>query len=221
MTTYTILLRRDVAADWTSANPTLANGELGVETDTGKLKIGDGATAWADLDYFAGEVGDIAASDVTSGTFADARIAESNVTQHEAALTVTEAQISDLGAYATAAALTAHENDSANPHSVTAAQADALPEDAGIVSVTEAHTLLAGNAGKVHLCDGTFTITLPDGLNTGYQVSIINTGSGTITLAAETTLNSVGSAVTLATQYEMAVAVHVGSGVWIAGGGLE
>lgn len=37
-----------------------------------------------------------AASDVVSGTFEDARIAESNVTQHEAALTITESQISDL-----------------------------------------------------------------------------------------------------------------------------
>ena len=44
-----------------------------------------------------------AASAVTSGTFADARIAESNVTQHEAALTITESQISDLGSYATLA----------------------------------------------------------------------------------------------------------------------
>ena len=40
-----------------------------------------------------------ATADVTSGTFADARIAESNVTQHEAALSVTESQISDLGTY--------------------------------------------------------------------------------------------------------------------------
>jgi hypothetical protein len=42
-----------------------------------------------------------AASDVTSGTFDDGRVAESNVTQHEAALTITESQISDLGAYLT------------------------------------------------------------------------------------------------------------------------
>lgn len=42
-----------------------------------------------------------ATSDITSGTFADARIAESNVTQHEAALTITESQISDLGTYLT------------------------------------------------------------------------------------------------------------------------
>ena len=57
-----IQLRRDTAANWTSANPTLANGELGVETDTGLGKVGDGTTAWVDLDYNfqgpAGEKGD-------------------------------------------------------------------------------------------------------------------------------------------------------------------
>lgn len=42
-----------------------------------------------------------AAADVTSGTFADARIAQSSVTQHQAALSITESQISDLGAYLT------------------------------------------------------------------------------------------------------------------------
>jgi len=40
-------------------------------------------------------------SDITSGTFADARIAETNVTQHQAALSITESQISDLQAYIT------------------------------------------------------------------------------------------------------------------------
>jgi hypothetical protein len=43
--------RRDTAANWTSNNPTLAAGELGLETDTTKYKIGDGATAWNSLAY--------------------------------------------------------------------------------------------------------------------------------------------------------------------------
>ena len=46
-----IQVRRDSAADWTSANPTLAQGEIGYETDTGKVKVGDGTTAWASLAY--------------------------------------------------------------------------------------------------------------------------------------------------------------------------
>ena len=46
-----IQLRRGTASQWTSANPTLAIGEMGVETDTDQFKIGDGTTAWNSLAY--------------------------------------------------------------------------------------------------------------------------------------------------------------------------
>lgn len=46
-----IKLRRDTAANWTSANPTLAAGEPGYESDTKKIKYGDGTTAWTSLGY--------------------------------------------------------------------------------------------------------------------------------------------------------------------------
>jgi hypothetical protein len=46
-----IQLRRDSSSNWTAANPVLAQGEIGWETNTGKLKIGDGATAWSSLAY--------------------------------------------------------------------------------------------------------------------------------------------------------------------------
>lgn len=45
--------RRGTASDWTTANPILASGEFGFETDTGKFKIGNGLTAWTGLNYFA------------------------------------------------------------------------------------------------------------------------------------------------------------------------
>ena len=45
--------RRDTAANWTSQNPTLALGEIGVETDSLRLKVGDGSTAWASLPYLS------------------------------------------------------------------------------------------------------------------------------------------------------------------------
>ena len=48
----TIKVRRGTAAAWTSANPTLGDGEPGYETDTGKMKIGNGSTAWTSLAYF-------------------------------------------------------------------------------------------------------------------------------------------------------------------------
>lgn len=46
-----IQLRRGTSAQWTSVNPTLYSGELGFETDTGQIKIGDGVTAWNTLAY--------------------------------------------------------------------------------------------------------------------------------------------------------------------------
>jgi len=48
-----IQIRNGTAAQWTSANPTLAVGEMGAETDTGKFKIGTGSTAWNSLAYAA------------------------------------------------------------------------------------------------------------------------------------------------------------------------
>jgi len=46
--------RRDTAANWTSEDPTLLAGEIGYETDTGYIKIGDGSTAWTSLAYIHG-----------------------------------------------------------------------------------------------------------------------------------------------------------------------
>ena len=62
-----IQIRRDTASAWTSANPTLAQGELGLETDTSKLKAGDGTTAWTSLAYYTlGTAGFLATSTIGS-----------------------------------------------------------------------------------------------------------------------------------------------------------
>ena len=64
----TIKLRRDTAANWTTANPVLEEGEVGIELDTRKQKIGDGVTAWNSLayDYGSTALQSITSSDVTS-----------------------------------------------------------------------------------------------------------------------------------------------------------
>lgn len=68
-----IQVRRDTAANWTSVNPTLASGEIGFETDTGKLKVGTGSTSWTSLLYATD------ASDIT-GTTLSSNVVNSSLT---------------------------------------------------------------------------------------------------------------------------------------------
>jgi hypothetical protein len=53
----TIKLRRGTAAQWTASNPILAEGEMGLETDTRKFKVGTGVGAWNSLQYWGGSGG--------------------------------------------------------------------------------------------------------------------------------------------------------------------
>ncbi len=62
--TARIKIRRDTAANWVDNNPTLAAGELGLDTTVNQLKVGDGTTPWEDLGYASGG-GD---SNLTFGT---------------------------------------------------------------------------------------------------------------------------------------------------------
>lgn len=54
-----IQIRNDLAATWTEKNPVLLKGEMGVETDTRKIKIGDGLNKWSALGYSGADVADI------------------------------------------------------------------------------------------------------------------------------------------------------------------
>lgn len=87
--------RRDTAANWTSVNPILLDGELGIEVDTDKFKIGDGVTAWNSLPYggIKGDTGEIGRSIVsvarTSGTGAAGTTDTYTITYSVAPLTST------------------------------------------------------------------------------------------------------------------------------------
>lgn len=73
-----IQFRRGTASEWTSIDPILAEGEMGIETDTDLFKIGNGVNAWSDLDYgglrgyqgsagptgYTGSIGNIAVDNV-------------------------------------------------------------------------------------------------------------------------------------------------------------
>lgn len=138
-------------------------------------------------------------------------------------------------------AVSSHTSNTSNPHSVTAAQVGAasssdltthtglsttahggiLPEDASIVAVSSGRDLASTDAGKILECTGTFTLTCPNGLDTGFQCAVVNISTGVITLAATTTLTTKDSAVTLASQYGAATVYHAGSNVWRAFGDLS
>lgn len=68
-----IQYRNDTAANWTSANPTLLSGEIGYETNTGKMKIGNGSSTWTALGYFP------ANASITTGTIDGATITNSPI----------------------------------------------------------------------------------------------------------------------------------------------
>lgn len=79
MTTAILKHRRDTAADWTSNNPVLEAGQIGIETDTRKFKFGDGSTAWTSLGYAVSAIVSIDdAGDVTITSAATGQVLKWN-----------------------------------------------------------------------------------------------------------------------------------------------
>ena len=85
--------RRDTAANWTSNNPVLEAGQLGLETDTLKIKFGDGTTAWNSLSYAGGSGGG-----VTDGDKGDVTVSSSGATWTIDNGAVTYAKMQDVSA---------------------------------------------------------------------------------------------------------------------------
>lgn len=94
-----IQIRRGTAANWTSTNPTLSVGELAFETDTGKVKVGNGSTAWTSLPY----VGDISGVSDTEIGYLDG---------------VTSAIQTQLDGKASSTDLSTHASDTTNVHGI-------------------------------------------------------------------------------------------------------
>lgn len=62
------------------------------------------------------------------------------------------------------------------------------------------------------------TVTLPNGLSTGFQVAISRIGTEIVTIAASGTLNSQGTQLDL--RYTGCIATHIGGNVWLVEGRL-
>lgn len=85
---------------------------------------------------------------------------------------------------------------------------------------TSTYTLVAADNNKILECNGTFTVTLPAYMATGFQVTIVNVGTGVITISATATLFSKNSNRKLASQWIGATAYHRGGDYWVVMGDL-
>jgi len=209
-----IQVRRGTAAQWTSTNPTLAAGEWGYETDTGKAKIGNGSTAWSSLSYFGG-TGTV--TSITAGTgLSGGTITGSGTIAIDTATTV------DLS---TAQTLT---NKTLTTPTIT--QGQATPTFSA-----NAYTLAASDAGKLLLASNSSTagtVNIPTDATTnfavGTQITILQTGSGQLTIQAAssgtTTVYSTGA--TAATpkcraQYSAITVIKTAANTWYAMGDIS
>jgi hypothetical protein len=164
-----IQIRRDTAANWTSANPTLAQGELGVETDTDKIKIGDGSTAWTSLGYLIDTGGYAAYSDTTANFTGTLQNGGSNVVVDSDIGSTVQAYDADIMTTDNAQVMTAQltvDEFKETTYSLTGTDID--PANGGIqyktlsANTTFTESLEDGQSVIVRLEGGaTYTVTYP------------------------------------------------------------
>jgi hypothetical protein len=203
-----IQIRRGTASQWTSTNPTLASGEQGFETDTGKMKIGNGSTAWNSLDYLgAGTVTSITAGTglsggtiTTSGTVAiDSTVATLTGTQTLTNKTLTDPKIN--------LAFTA---DSGSSYTAV------LTDNGKVVTMDNG----SGNTFRIPT---NASVAFP----IGTQINVLSIGAGQTTINAvtsgTTTIQSTGAtaaAPKLRVRYSAATCVKAGTDLWYVFGDI-
>jgi hypothetical protein len=175
-----IQIRRDTASNWTSANPTLAQGELGAETDTSKIKLGDGTTAWTSLGYLIDTGGYAAYSDTTANFTGTLQNGGSNVVVD-----------SDIGS-----TVQAYDADTAKldvAQTFTAAQTMTALKETKVAMGANDIDLSAGNYFTYTL-SGAQTLTVSNVASSGsvaaFVIDITNGGSAALTFFSGVTWNA-------------------------------
>lgn len=108
-----IKLRRGTAAQWTSANPVLAAGEIGLETDTLRTKYGNGSSSWSALSYSVADASGTSSVDWSSvlnkpSTFTPSAHATTHEFGGSDAITIAQSQVTDLTTDLAGKAATVH-----------------------------------------------------------------------------------------------------------------
>ena len=177
--------RRDTAANWTSANPTLLAGEIGIESDTNKIKLGTGSASWTALGYTTW-------SQITAYPFVNADIASAAAIAYSKLATLTSANIL-VGSSANVATSTAVTGDVTISNTGVTAIATGVIVDADI----NASAAIAGSkivaattsvVGAVQLSDSTSTTSsvlaaTPTAVKAAYDLAAaaLPLGGGTVT----------------------------------------
>jgi hypothetical protein len=204
-----IQIRRGTAAQWTSANPTLTSGEQGFETDTGKVKIGNGSTAWNSLSYLgAGTVTSITAGTGLSG----GTITTSGTIAIDTATTVDVSTAQTL----TNKTLTAPKiNLTLNAQTGTT-YTFVLGDNGQLVTASNA-------SAQTYSIPTNASVAYP----TGTQINIIQIGAGQVTIQAvtsgTTTVASTGATATapkLRAQYSSATLIKASTDLWYVVGDI-
>jgi hypothetical protein len=206
-----VQVRRGTAAQWTSANPTLASGEQGFETDTLKLKIGNGSTAWNSLGYVAtGSVGTVTSvvagtglsggTITTTGTIAiDSTVATLTGTQTLTNKTLTDPKINLAFDAQTGASYTA-----------------VLDDNGQVVT-------MSNGSGNTFSIPTNASVAFP----IGTQINVLQIGAGQTTIQAvtsgTTTIHSTGATAAqpkLRVRYSAATCLKAGTDLWYVFGDI-
>jgi hypothetical protein len=203
-----IQVRRGTASQWTSTNPTLAAGEWGFETDTGKVKIGNGSTAWTSLGYQgAGDIEGVTAGTGISGGGSSGTVTVSIDTSVTADLT-------------TAQTLT--NKTLTDPKINLAFDAE-----------TASYTAVLANNGQVVTMDNASpnTFSIPTNASVafpiGTQINVLQIGAGQTTIQAvtsgTTTIQSTGASAAapkLRARYSAATCLKAATDTWYVFGDI-
>jgi len=207
-----IQLRRGTAAEWTAANPTLAVGEIGIETDTDLFKIGNGSDDW-DTRPYGGLQGTDGVANATAPLTYDS--GTKTVGIDEASISITASQLSDVTATATelnlldgVTATTTELNYVDGVTSDIQTQLDdkePLQRTVGVEA--SSRTLSIADAQKTLIAVNGVTITVPDAVfGAGHRIDFIQDDANPITFAAGSgvTIYSKGGALATSEQYAAA-----------------
>jgi hypothetical protein len=224
-------MNRRTAAQWTAANTVLLAGELGVETDTHKVKGGDGTTAWTALPY----IGDASVAGVTTVNSRSGAVvlAKSDVGLSAVDNTADTAKpVSTAQAAALALKITRPtggsagqylSNDGAGGQGWATVPASPLPT---VRAVTASTTLGLGDADNVVTNTGAtnITVTVPTNatatfpLESSILIRMLGTGIVTLAPVSGTVLLRSPAGLRLTTQYAQATLTKIGTDTWLVGG---